>query len=56
VSATALSKGVTGMSPQSRICAQLRYGFMLARALKPRNEVWREEAARIARGPNLAPR
>ena len=53
--ARALSKGVTGMSPQSIILAQESYGLMLARGLKPRNEVWRPDAARIARGPNRAP-
>jgi len=28
---------------------------MPARGLKPRKEVWRPDAARIARGPNRAP-
>jgi hypothetical protein len=55
VRARALSKGVTGMSPQSIILAQEVYGFNPARALKPRNDVCREDAARIARGPNRAP-
>ena len=54
-SATALSIGVAGMSPQSRIFAQLWYGLMAARGLKPRNDVCRAEAARIARGPKRAP-
>jgi hypothetical protein len=31
------------------------YGLMFARWLKPRKEVWREEAARMARGPKRAP-
>jgi hypothetical protein len=31
------------------------YGFIPALALKPRKEVWRAEAARIARGPKRAP-
>lgn len=54
-SATALSTGTTGMSPQSRMVAQFWYGLMLARGLKPRKVVWRDEAWRMARGPNLAP-
>jgi hypothetical protein len=53
--ATALSTGMTGMSPQSRIEAQLWYGLMLARALNPLNDVWREAAWRMARGPKRAP-
>ncbi|KAJ8123255.1 hypothetical protein ONZ43_g750 [Nemania bipapillata] len=53
--ACALSMGVTGMSPQSRILAQFRYGLMLARGLKPRKVVCRAEAARIALGPKRAP-
>lgn len=55
VNATALSNGDVGISPQSKIFAHDRYGFIPARALKPRNEVWREDAALIARGPNRAP-
>jgi hypothetical protein len=43
------------MSPQSRILAHDRYGLIPARGLKARNEVCLEDAARIARGPNLAP-
>jgi hypothetical protein len=31
------------------------YGLIAALALKPRKEVWRAEAARIARGPKRAP-
>jgi len=53
--ATALSTGTTGMSPQSRIVAQLLYGLTLARGLKPRKDVCRLEAWRIARGPKRAP-
>lgn len=44
------------MSPQSRMVAQFWYGLMLARGLKPRKLVWRDEAWRMARGPNLAPK
>jgi len=43
------------MSPQSRMRAHDVYGFRPARGLKPRKEVWRALAARMARGPNLAP-
>lgn len=43
------------MSPQSRMVNGEVYGLREARWLKPRKEVWREEAARIARGPNRAP-
>ena len=43
------------MSPQSTIRAQDVYGLSPARGLKPRNVVWRDDPARIARGPNLAP-
>lgn len=53
--ARVLSKGVTGMSPQSRIVKGVVYGFRAARWLKPRKEVCRDEAARMARGPNRAP-
>lgn len=35
--------------------AQLAYGLMPARGLKPRKEVWRLEAWRMARGPKRAP-
>lgn len=44
-----------GTSPQSSIFAHEAYGFKAARALKPRDAVWRLEAARMARGPNRAP-
>ncbi len=50
-----MSRGVTGMSPQSRMVKGVEYGLRAARWLKPRKEVWREEAARMARGPNRAP-
>src|SRR6187402_1573197 len=50
-----LSRGVTGISPQSRMVAQEVYGFRDARRLKPLKEVWRAEAARMARGPKRAP-
>ena len=50
-----MSKGVTGMSPQSRIVYGEVYGFRPRRGLKPRKEVWRAEAALIARGPKRAP-
>ena len=53
--ARALSKGVMGMSPQSRIFRGVVYGFRPRRGLKPRMEVCREEAWRIARGPKRAP-
>ena len=53
--ASALSKGVMGMSPQSRIRAHDVYGLRPARGLKPRKEVWRALAARMARGPKRAP-
>lgn len=53
--ATALSTGTMGMSPQSIILAQFWYGLMLALGLKPRKVVCRDEAWRMARGPNLAP-
>ena len=53
--ATALSKGTMGMSPQSMISAQLEYGLMLARGLKPRKDVCRLDAWRMARGPKRAP-
>ena len=55
VRAMALSNGVTGISPQSRILAQEVYGLNPARVLNPRKEVWRPEAARMARGPKRAP-
>ena len=54
-SATALSNGVAGMSPQSTMVAQSWYGLMPARWLKPRNDVWRPDACRMARGPKRAP-
>jgi hypothetical protein len=50
-----LSKGVMGISPQSTIEAHDVYGLRPARGLKPRKEVWREEPARMARGPKRAP-
>ncbi len=53
--ATALSMGVMGMSPQSMILAQLWYGLMPARGLKPLKDVCLAEAWRIARGPKRAP-
>jgi hypothetical protein len=53
--ANVLSNGVIGMSPQSTIFAHDVYGFRFARELKPRKDVWREEPARIARGPKRAP-
>jgi hypothetical protein len=45
-----------GMSPQSRIEGHEVKGLMPARVLKPRWEIWRDEAARMARGPKRAPR
>ena len=53
--ASSLSKGVMGMSPQSRMVKGEVYGFRPRRGLKPRKAVWREEAARMARGPKRAP-
>jgi hypothetical protein len=53
--ANVLSNGVIGMSPQSTIFAHDVYGFRFARGLKPRKDVWREEPARMARGPKRAP-
>jgi hypothetical protein len=52
----ALSNGVMGMSPQSMTLAQFWYGLTLARGLKARSDVCRDEACLMARGPNLAPR
>lgn len=54
-SATLLSNGVIGMSPQSLIMAQDLYGFIPARVLYAVPGICRALAARIARGPKRAP-
>jgi hypothetical protein len=55
VNATALSIGVTGISPQSSTFAQLEYGLILALGLKPLKEVCLADAALMAFGPKRAP-
>lgn len=54
-SATPLSKGMIGMSPQSFMVAQALYGLIPARVLKDVPAIWRALAARMARGPKRAP-
>ena len=54
-SATPLSNGVTGMSPQSLTVAHDLYGLIPARVLKAVPGIWRALAARMARGPKRAP-
>ena len=54
-SASALSKGVTGISPQSRTVSGVPKGSNCARGLKPRKGSCLALAARMARGPKRAP-